>query len=217
MYKFAIGYYIMEGTARKPQSGVDVRLLRPGADWQNGLRLIETENSGYYECLIETESDCGFYEIWDNRGNPNGAFGGKTCTIGKLDARGLQNDCIYGNHILDGVVTGSKIANGAVSANHLDNSVFTLTKLQHELQNQDKGTGDQTQSSPASIRDDRFISHKLDKEYNTIPQIILTSHCNCFLYIADIKQEGTQITVTIGIGQLFDAQEGKYQIIALPY
>ena len=83
----------------------------------------------YYECLIETEADCGFYEIWDNRGNPNGAFGGKTCTIGKLDARGLQNDCIYGNHILDGVVTGSKIANEAIGTEHLQNGLFSLSKL----------------------------------------------------------------------------------------
>ena len=51
MFKYGISYYTMEEGARKPQSGVDVRLLRPGADWQNGLRLIETENSGYYECM----------------------------------------------------------------------------------------------------------------------------------------------------------------------
>ncbi|GEM_PF-6865723 len=31
MYKFAISYYTMEGNARKPQSGVDVRILRPGS------------------------------------------------------------------------------------------------------------------------------------------------------------------------------------------
>lgn len=37
------------------------------------------------------------------------SISGKTCTIGKLDARSLQNDCIYGNLILDGVVTGSKM------------------------------------------------------------------------------------------------------------
>jgi hypothetical protein len=217
MFKYGISYYIMDDGVRKPQSGVDIRLLRPGADWQNGLKLNETDSSGYYECIIENESDCGFYEVWDNRGNPNGAFGGKTCTIGKLDARGLQNDCIYGNHIQDGVVTGSKIANGAVSANHLDNSLFTLSKITHELQDQDKGIGDQTQATPASIGDDRFITHKLDKEYTVIPHIILTNQCNCFLFIADVKLEGTQITITIVIGQLFDAQEAKYQLIALPY
>jgi hypothetical protein len=115
------------------------------------------------------------------------------------------------------VVTGSKIANSSVSAKHLDGSLFTLSKISHELQDQDKGIGDQTQATPASIRDDRSISHILDNEYNTIPHIILTNQCNCFLYIADIKLDGTQVTITIGIGQLFDAQEGKYQIIALPY
>lgn len=26
----------MEDGVRKPQSGVDIRLLRPGADWQSG-------------------------------------------------------------------------------------------------------------------------------------------------------------------------------------
>lgn len=36
--------------------------------------LIETGKSGYYECLIKEEKDCGFYEIWDNRNDPNGIF-----------------------------------------------------------------------------------------------------------------------------------------------
>jgi hypothetical protein len=217
MFKYGISYYTMEDGIRIPQSGVTVRLLRPGAEWYNGIKLYETENSGYYECLIENETDCGFYEIWDNRGNPNGAFGGKTCTIGKVDARGLQNNCIYGNHLLDGVVTGSKIANGAVSANHLDNSLFTLSKIVHELHNQDSGVGDRTQQTPASCRDDRLINHKLDKEYEIIPHVILTNQCNCFLYIADVKQDGTQIIITIGIGNNFDADQAKYQLIALPY
>ncbi|MDD4027388.1 MAG: hypothetical protein PHO75_04365 [Candidatus Shapirobacteria bacterium] len=208
----------MEDGVRKPQSGVDIRLIRPGADWQNGIRLAENHQaSGYYECIIETEQDCGFYELWDDRGNTNGSFSGKTCTIGKLNARGLQNNCIYGNHLLNGVITGSKLANGSVSANHLGNSVLSLSKIIHELQDQNNGIGDQTQSCPASIRDDRFISHKLDKEYDIIPHVILTNLCNCFLYIADIKQDGTQITITIGIGQVFDAPEAKYQLIALPY
>lgn len=124
MYKFAIGYYTMEGTERKPQSGVDIRLLRPGQSWAEGKNLIETTpNSGYYEIGIEDEADCGFYEIWDNVGNTQGQFSGKTCTIGKIDARGLQNDCIFGNHILDGVVTGSKISNAAIGTEHLQNGL----------------------------------------------------------------------------------------------
>jgi hypothetical protein len=32
MFKYGISYYIMEEGVRKPQSGVDARLLRPGAD-----------------------------------------------------------------------------------------------------------------------------------------------------------------------------------------
>lgn len=54
----------------------------------------------------------------------------KTCTIVKLDARGLQNNCIYGNHILDGVVTGIKIANGVVETKYLANDILNLSKLQ---------------------------------------------------------------------------------------
>ncbi len=209
----------MEGTERKPQSGVDIRLLRPGQSWAEGKHLIETTpNSGYYEIGIKDEADCGFYEIWDNVGNTQGQFSGKTCTIGKLDARGLQNDCIYGNHILDGVVTGSKIANEAITLNHLDTSLkLPLSKLLYELHNQDTGVGDTTQASPASCRDDKYISHKLDKEYETIPHIILTNQCNCFLYVNDIKQNGTEIIITITIGNNFDADLAKYQLLALPF
>jgi hypothetical protein len=218
MFKYGISYYIMEEGIRKPQSGVDIRLLRPGADWQTAKQLIETENSGFYDCLIEHEADCGFYEIWDNRMSPTGSFSGKTCTIGKLDARGLQNDCIYGNHILDGVVTGTKIANGAVALNHIDPGIqFPLSKLLYELHDQDTGIGDNTQTSPANCHDDRFINHKLDKEYEIAPHIILTNQCNCFLYIFDIKQNGTEITITIGIGNNFDAEFAKYQLLALPF
>jgi len=74
MYRYGISYYTAEEDGRKPQSGLDVRLLRPGADWQTGIPLIETGKSGYYECLIKEEKDCGFYEIWDNRNDPNGIF-----------------------------------------------------------------------------------------------------------------------------------------------
>ncbi|HCM15785.1 MAG TPA: hypothetical protein DHW79_07560, partial [Candidatus Cloacimonas sp.] len=153
MFKYGISYYTVENGERKPESGVDVRLLRPGADWQTGIPLIETGDTGYYECFIEDEKDCGFYEIWDNPNDTNGSFSGKYCTIGKLDARGLQNRCIYGNHIEDGAVTASKIAQHSITANHLDNSTFNLTKLQHEIQNEYRGVGDITQSSPARLRD----------------------------------------------------------------
>ena len=77
--------------------------------------------------------------------------------------------------------------------------------------------GDTTQASLANCHDDKYISHKLDKEYEVIPHIILTNQCNCFLYIFDIKQEGTQITITLAIGNNFDADLAKYQLLALPY
>jgi hypothetical protein len=216
MYKFAISYYTMEGTERKPQSGVDIRLLRPGQSWAEGKHLIETvPDSGYYALDIQNESDCGFYELWDNLGNPLGQFSGKTCTIGKLDARGLQNKCIYGNHILDGVVTGSKIANEAIGTEHLQNGLLSLTKLQYELQDQDKGVGDNSQSSPAKLSEDKIISHILDKEYQDLPHVILTNQCDAFLYIADVKLDGNRVTILIGVSQVYTASDPFYKLLAL--
>lgn len=218
MYKYGISYYKMELGERVSLSGVDVRLVRPGTEWVNGIKLTETETSGYYECFISNEEDCGYYEVWDDRGNPAGSFSGKTCTIGKLDARGLQNGCIHGNHIWDGVVTESKIANEAVFLNHLNNEFkLPLSKLVYELQDQDKGIGDSTLSSPANCKDDKYITHVLDKEYDKIPHVIITNKCNCFLYIKDIIQEGSQITVIIYIGHNFDADLAKYLLLILPF
>ena len=165
--------------------------------------------------MHENEADCGFYEVWDNRGNPNGAFDGKTCTIGKLDARGLQNDCIYGNHILDGVVTGSKIANEAIGTEHLQNGLFSLSKLQYEIQDQDKGVGENSQASPAKLGDDKVITHVLDKEYQELPHIILTNQCDAFLYIADAKIEGNLVAIMIGISQIYTATDPFYKLLAL--
>ncbi|MFA4959484.1 MAG: hypothetical protein WC535_06310 [Candidatus Cloacimonas sp.] len=215
MFKYGISYYTVENGERKPESGIDVRLLRPGADWQTGIPLIETGDTGYYECFIEDEKDCGFYEIWDNRNDPNGSFSGKYCTIGKLDARGLQNRCIYSNHIEDGAVTASKIAQHSITASHLDNSTFKLNKLQHEIQNEYRGVGDRTQSSPARIRDDQMITHVLDKEYDEPPHLILTNMCNAHLYIDSIKVDKGIVTISIAIGTVFEGEDAKYQILAL--
>ena len=216
MYKYGISYYYMDGTTRKPRSGVDVRILRPGQSWAEGLKLIEvTAESGYYEIGIEDEADCGFYELWDNLGNPLGQFSGKTCIIGKLDARGLQNNCIYANHILDGVVTGSKIANEAIGTEHLQNGLLSLSKLQYEVQDQDKGVGDNSQSSPAKLSDDKVITHVLDKEYQELPHIILTNQCDALLYVADAKIEGNLVTIMIGISQVYTATDPFYKLLAL--
>lgn len=215
MYKYGISYYKMEQGQRVPMSGVDVRLLSPGADWADGIQLIETETSGYYECFVD-EEDYGYYEVWDNRGNPNGSFSGKTCTIGKLDARGLQNDCIYGNHILDGVVTSEKIANGAIQAYHLGSVEINLSKIQHEMQDQDSGVGDKSQMSPASPSEDSKITHVLSKEYNSVPFVLLSNWCNCYIYIDDVKLADSIVTITLGIGHNFAAIDIKYSIMAIP-
>ena len=159
---------IMEEGVRKPQPGVEIRLLRPGDDWQSGTKLIETENLGCYDFLIETEADCGIYDIWDNRSSPNGSFSGKTYTIGKLDARGLLNDCIYYNNILDGVVNGSKIANETNCTERLKNGLLSFTKVQYEIQDQDKGEGDSSQASNVKLIEDKIITDVLDKEFQEL-------------------------------------------------
>jgi len=216
MYKYGISYYYMDGTVRKPRTGVDVRILRPGQSWAEGLNLIEViDESGYYEIGIEDEADCGFYELWDNLGDPLGQFSGKTCIIGKLDARGLQNNSIYANHILDGAVTGPKIANGSLSKTHLAPEILNLAKLEHEIQDQTKGVGDTSQGSPANIFDDKMITHVLDKEYQELPHVILNNQCDAFLYVADAKIEGNIVVITISISQVYTAVEPFYTLIAL--
>ncbi|MCB5229125.1 MAG: hypothetical protein LHW44_03510 [Candidatus Cloacimonetes bacterium] len=216
MYKFAISYYTMEGNVRKPQSGVDVRILRPGQSWVEGQKLIEnTPNSGYYEIAIESEAQCGFYEIWDDLGNTNGQFSGKTCTIGKLDARGLQNNCIYTNHILDGVVSGNKIAAGAISTEHLQSGLLSLAKLRYELQDQNQGIGASSLRSPAVLGEDKIITHTLEREYTELPQLILSSHCDAAFYIDDVKLEGNLVTVKIGVSQVYTASDPVYTLLAL--
>lgn len=135
MNKFGISYYSMQAGQRVPLSGVAVRILRPAQAWEHGLPLTETSaGSGYYEIVLLSEADCGYYEVWDNTsGLP--AFSGKTYTIGKMDYRGLglaavtqsriQNaavsfdklgqECVREVHILDGAVTSSKIGTAAVT------------------------------------------------------------------------------------------------------
>ena len=214
MYKFAIGYYTMEGTARKPQSGLDIRLLRPGQSWSEGKHLIETvPDSGYYEIGIQNETDCGFYEIWDNLGNSLGQFSGKTCTIGKMDARGIQNNSIYANHILDGAVTGSKIANAVIGTEHLQNGLFSLTKLQYEMQDQDKGVGDNSQASPAKLTEDKIITHTLIRSIRIFrisslpPSRCLPVHCRCHI-------EGN-LVISNRISQVYTATDPFYKLLAL--
>lgn len=116
---------------------------------------------------------------------------------------------------LDGAVTGPKIANGSLTKTHLSPEILTLSKLEHEIQDQTKGVGDTTQNSPANLFDDKTISHVLDKEYQELPHIILNNQCDAFLYIIDAKIEGNMVTVTIGISQVYTASEPFYTLIAL--
>jgi len=113
------------------------------------------------------------------------------------------------------VVTGSKIANAAIGTEHLQNGLLSLSKLQYELQDQNKGVGDSSHSSPANLHDDKIITHILDKEYPELPHIILTNQCDAFLYIANVKIEKNLVTVLIGISQVYTATDPFYKLLAL--
>ncbi|MDP3114061.1 MAG: hypothetical protein Q8M98_04710 [Candidatus Cloacimonadaceae bacterium] len=197
MYRFGISYYIMSAANRIPLSGVTIRLVRPGAAFASGIKVDETPTgSGYYETDTIREQDWGFYEIWDDKVNPNGSFSGKTCTVGKLDSRGIQNSAIYTNHVLNEAITADKLSDDCIDSRHLKNETISLTKLIYEIQDQNRGVGVPSQRTPPDINHDQSVGHKLDKEYDTLPYVILTNRCDCFLYISNIQLDGRQITVT---------------------
>ncbi|MDP3113677.1 MAG: hypothetical protein Q8M98_02775 [Candidatus Cloacimonadaceae bacterium] len=216
MYRFGISYYIMSAANRIPLTGVTIRLVRPGRTFIEGIKVTEaTSGSGYYETDTLLERDWGFYEIWDNKVDPNGSFSGKTCTVGKLDARGIQNSAIYTNHVLNESITADKLSDDCIERRHLKNETIPLSKLIYEIQDQNNGVGAPSQRTPPDINHDQSVSHKLDREYDTLPQVILTNQCDCFLYITDVKLDGRQVTVTIGISQRWTAPELRYSILAL--
>lgn len=216
MYRFGISYYIMSAANRIPLTGVTIRLVRPGVKFHNGIKVSETtSDSGYYETDTLREQDWGFYEIWDDKVDPNGSFSGKTCIVGKLDARGIKDSAIYTNHVLNEAITADKLSDDCIERRHLKNETIPLSKLFYEIQDQDKGVGTASQRTPPDINHDQSIEHKLDKEYGNLPQVLLTSQCDCFLYIIDIKLDGSRVIVTVGIGQRWSAHELKYNILAL--
>ena len=82
MYRYGISYYTAEEDGRKPQSGLDVRLLRPGADWQTGIHLLRQGKSGYYECLIKKRRTVDSMRSGTTATTPTVASAAEYCTIG---------------------------------------------------------------------------------------------------------------------------------------
>jgi hypothetical protein len=215
MYKFGISYYIMSAYSRIPLSNVDVRLVRPGADFASGIPVKETpQGSGYYETDKLLEPDWGFYEIWDDRQNPNGGFSGKTCTVGKLDARGIKDSSIYTNHIENEAVTKEKIGHNAIQTEHFEDNSILLSKLAREIQDQSVGKGIPSTETPPKNEDDQ-VEHLLEKEYDIMPHIILTPCCDKNMFIKDIKLDNKIVTITLAHGQAFTQEEWRYSILAI--
>lgn len=217
MYIYGIAYYEMDGSDRVPISGLDVRLVRPGDDWGNGIQMYEMAvGSGYYECDIATEADCGFYEIWDDQNNPLGAFSGKTCIVGKLDARGIQNANVYSNHIQDGAVGSGKIADRAVQLGHLDVSIdIPITMLYHEAQTHNDGVGVVTAKTPPEA-DDTSVSHVFAREYAEVPTIVLTPTTPISIYLLDVTVDDGVLTVVVGVLSNPDIVNPEYSILVFP-
>ena len=215
MYRFGISYYIMSAANRIPLSGLHVKLVKPGETFEQGIRLEEKPaDSGYYETDKLDEPDWGFYEIWDDRLEPRGNFSGKTCTVGKLDSRGIKDKAILSNHVESEAITSDKISDNAVQPNHFSDHSIVLSKIAHEIQDQNQGVGEPSQQTPPRI-EDQWARHKFNKEYFTKPHVILTNQCDCHLYINDIKLEERELIVFIGIGQRFSAQELKYTLMVI--
>lgn len=215
MYKFAISYYTMSGVNRVPLTGLTVKLVVPGADWASGLALTETvANSGHYEVDIATEAECGFFEIWDNQNNPSGAFSGKTCLVGKIDARGIQNNAIYGNHILNGVVTGPKIANNSIQASHLNTAFLVpFAMVTHETQTQDDGIGTTTTSTPPEATD-LSADHVFANEYDSMPVVIVSANSKIAVYVENLDLTDKVLSVRVGFINA-DAAVPEYTILVL--
>jgi len=215
MYRFGISYYIMSAANRIPLSGLHVKLVKPGETFEHGIRLEEKPvDSGYYETDKLDEPDWGFYEIWDDRLDPQGNFSGKTCTVGKLDSRGIKDNAIHSNHVESEAITSDKISDNAVQPNHFSDNSIVLSKIACEIQDQNQGVGEPSQETPPRI-DDNVAIHTLLKEYNATPHVILTPHCDTNMFIKDIKLESGIVTITIAMGQRFDAEEWRYTIQAI--
>jgi hypothetical protein len=215
MYKFGISYYIMSAFSRIPLSNVDIRLVRPGAGYASGIPLKESpQGSGYYETDKLLEPEWGFYEIWDDRANPSGGFSGKTCTVGKLDARGIQNNSIYTNHVENEAITSEKIAKNAIHSEHIDDCIFSLSKIACEIQDQTKGTGQPSTEMPPKPEDD-IVEHTLDIVYGILPHIIITPYCDKSIYIKEIFLDGGTVKIVVARGQSFTPEEWKYSLLAI--
>lgn len=213
MIKYGISYYTTGPNGREPLTGLQVRLLRPGQAWAEGIPLYEKETTGFYEGTIEDEVDQGFYEIHDNRENPAGSFSGRTVTVGKLDARGIQSRSIYTNHIEDGAILSTKIANGAIANNHLEDNSISLQKLRYTIENQSKGVGNSTGQTPAVPGSDKYASHAIDGSYSSIPIVLIAPKCDAPLWLESVTLSGDQLTVVVGFGSLDISAALRYDLV----
>lgn len=216
MYRYGIAYYQMDGTERKPVTDADVRLLRPGQSWAEGLALAQAvAGSGYYEITTDDPTKLGFYEIWDDQVAPAGAFSGRCCLIGQMDSRGFQNAAVLSNHIADAAVTAAKLAAGSVTTDKLALAMLPASALIYEAQDAADGVGDVSEASPGVIETDTKVLHEFDREYSAEPLIFLTPRCDLNLYISQVTLAAGALSVAVGLGTAGAATTLAYDLIVI--
>jgi hypothetical protein len=215
MYRFGIGYYKQSGPSRNPQSGLEIRLVRPGDDWDNGVILKENlEGSGYYESDDIESKDGGLFEVWDDR-NGHPAFSGKTTLVGPLDSLGIQEQAITNAHLAQESVGMDQLQANVVSSKQLAPTTVHLGHLCYETQTEANGKGDISGHTPVVLSTDKNAIHDLTGTYDTEPLVILIPQCDFLLYLNQVTVNHGTVRVTVGIGTKGSATTAKYKLLVL--
>ncbi len=211
MYKYGTSYFTVSGTEKLPVTGLDVRLVEPGGDYALGVVLPEVGETGYYAGDVAVP---GYYELWDdNGGTPQ--FSGRTVVLGPANSAGISNGAVTSDKLAEVAVKSEKIAPGSIDTQHIGTVLFGLNQLDHEIATENDGIGVTSANTPAEVGVDELIEHHLTGEYQTIPFIVVVTHCDAFLWVDRVTLDGASVTVTLGVPIDAKAAEFKYNILAV--
>jgi hypothetical protein len=215
MYRFGIVFYKQSGPSRIPQTGLEIRLVRPGDDWDNGVILKENlEGSGYYESDDIEEKDGGLFQVWDDR-NGHPAFSGKTTLIGPLDSLGIQEQAVTNAHLAQGSVGADQLQANVISSKQLAPTTVHLGHLCYEAQTETSGKGDISGHTPATLGTDKNAIHDLTGSYDVEPLVILIPQCDYLLYVNQVTVNHGAVRVLVGIGTKGSATAAKYKLLVI--
>lgn len=211
MYKYGIAYFTYAEDERVPVTGLDVRLVEAGGDYELGLVLVESGETGYYSADVTTP---GYYEIWDdNGGTPQ--FSGRTCVIGPTNASGIADSAVDADKIADAAVKSEKISPASVETVHIGAMALDLQQLAHEIETEADGIGQTSAKTPAEVGVDEFIDHSLKSEYTSVPLVVIVPACESLFWIDRIALDNGAVTVTLGVPIGAKATDFKYQLLVI--